>query len=133
MDGWATLFRSQVEGEILMKKIKLILLCFTVLFISACQSDSNGKTQSSSTEKSISSAETSSSVVTVDGKTIDSSDIDDSRKINPSSDVAKLRRNLYQAGVNSSGLTDKMLEKYQQEAQEANEDVVAYIKSKINK
>ncbi len=106
-----------------MKTRQLFLLMAMLFLVTACQ-----KKEASNTTLSESLA---SSEVTIQS-TIISSDIDDTRKTEPTSDVAKLRRQLYEAGVNSSTLTDEMLTRYEQEAKKQNEDVIDYIKKKLD-
>lgn len=60
-----------------------------------------------------------------------SSTIDDVRKVNPETDVSNLRRQLYEAGVNSSALSDEELEKYAQEAEKKQRDFIEYVKEKL--
>ncbi len=106
-----------------MKTRQLFLLMAMLFLVTACQ-----KKEASNTTLSESLA---SSEVTIQS-TIISSDIDDTRKTEPTSDVAKLRRQLYEAGVNSSTLTDEVLTRYEQEAKKQNEDVIDYIKKKLD-
>lgn len=106
-----------------MKTRQLFLLMAMLFLVTACQ-----KKEASNTTLSESLA---SSEVTIQS-TIISSDIDNTRKTEPTSDVAKLRRQLYEAGVNSSTLTDEVLTRYEQEAKKQNEDVIDYIKKKLD-
>lgn len=106
-----------------MKTRQLFLLMAMLFLVTACQ-----KKEASNTTLSESLA---SSEVTIQS-TIISSDIDDTRKTEPTSDVGKLRRQLYEAGVNSSTLTDEVLTRYEQEAKKQNEDVIDYIKKKLD-
>lgn len=106
-----------------MKTRQLFLLMAMLFLVTACQ-----KKEASNTTLSESFA---SAEVTIQS-TILSSDIDDTRKTEPISDVAKLRRQLYEAGVNSSTLTDEVLTRYEQEAKQQNEDVIDYIKKKLD-
>ncbi|MGH2226979.1 hypothetical protein ACQ1ZN_15350, partial [Enterococcus faecalis] len=54
------------------------------------------------------------------------------RELNPTDDVSKTRRQLYEQGINSSTITDKELKEYISEAKEQKKDVIDYIKQKIN-
>ncbi|MGC6767103.1 hypothetical protein [Enterococcus sp. LJL51] len=106
-------------------KLIVVVSIFVLITISGCT-----KNTETNTDKS---QETKSNEVIIDSSTIDSSDIDDIRKEEPSNTVSQLRRKLYEAGVNSSQITDSMLEQYEKEAAEKNIDFAEYVREEVNK
>jgi len=108
-----------------MKKKLIVLLL--ALFLTACSNNTVEKNRdSSSTEVSTKQQTTQSSI------TIETTENLKNRELNPTDDVSKTRRQLYEQGINSSTITDKELKEYISEAKEQKKDVIDYIKQKIN-
>lgn len=119
-----------------MKKTGLVICLITLLLLSGCSKkgseDPKDSTQSTDTATSKeSSMENSSSGSIQEFSSIDSSNVDDVRKEVPTDSVSTLRRELYQAGINSSTLTDDELVHYQQEATAQGIDFTDYVKGKL--
>lgn len=117
-----------------MKKLGLITCLLTIFVLSACRANTDvttpaKRTVTSTTESTI---ERSSSSATQEFSSIDSSNVDDVRKETPSDTASVLRRELYQAGINSSTLTDDDLVTYQKEAKEQGKEFKDYVKEKLN-
>lgn len=117
-----------------MKKLGLIACLLTIFVLTACKANTDTATlaRNTVTETKESSVESSSNSATQEFSSINSSNIDDVRKETPSDTVSVLRRELYQAGINSSTLTDDDLITYQKEAKEQGKDFKEYVKEKIN-
>ena len=114
-----------------MKK-KLIVLSLALL-LTACSNNTGGKnSDASSTEVSTKRQTTQSSKkdssnpdttpTSTSSITIETTENLKNRELNPTDDVSKTRRQLYEQGINSSTITDK----------EQKKDVIDYIKQKIN-
>lgn len=122
-----------------MKTLKVAsMAAMTLIVLSACHTTNTTKSStstSSTTQTTVSTTQTTSSEVdtatSMSSYTMDSEKIDDTRKETPTEDVSFLRRTLYQAGINSSELTDEQLLTYDQEAKAANQDFADYVKAKI--
>lgn len=124
-----------------MKK-KLIVLSLALL-LTACSNNTGGKNRdASSTEVSTKQQTTQSSKkdssnpdttpTSTSSITIETTENLKNRELNPTDDVSKTRRQLYEQGINSSTITDKELKEYISEAKEQKKDVIDYIKQKIN-
>ncbi|MCB5955705.1 hypothetical protein [Enterococcus sp. CWB-B31] len=121
---------------------KILTLALTVLFIGTLSACNKSKTKETNTtaESSAQSNETSSSIsndsVSSDQQNTSEpattiSSVDDVRKVTPEEDVSTLRRQLYEAGINSSGMTDSKIEEYAKQAKEKDIDFVTYVEENI--
>lgn len=124
-----------------MKKKLIVLLL--ALFLTACSNNTGGKnSDASSTEVSTKQQTTQSSKkdssnpdttpTSTSSITIETTENLKNSELNPTDDVSKTRRQLYEQGINSSTITDKELKEYISEAKEQKKDVINYIKQKIN-
>lgn len=59
--------------------------------------------------------------------------VDDVRKPEPEKDVSLLRRQLYEAGINSSELSDSEIEEYAKQAEEKGIDFITYMRDTVLK
>ncbi|MCB5952325.1 hypothetical protein LI951_09635 [Enterococcus sp. BWT-B8] len=121
---------------------KILTLALAVLFIGTLSACNKSKTKETNTtaESSAQSNETSSSIsndsVSSDQQNTSEpattiSSVDDVRKVTPEEDVSTLRRQLYEAGINSSGMTDSKIEEYAKQAKEKDIDFVTYVEENI--
>lgn len=126
----------------MMKKIlSLFLAVLFVGMLAGCNKSDKDKTnqssQESTTQTTQGSSTTDSSTNNSSGEqqsgTVISTTIDDVRKINPEKEVSVLRRELYEAGINSSQMTDAEIEEYAKAAEEKNLDFITYIQEEVLK
>lgn len=111
------------------------ILCLA--FLSACQKQQD-ETQSSSTvtQEVTSTSEMENSTTSSDRmestqETINLSDVSDVRTEHPTQVASQLRRQLYEAGINSRELSDAQLEAYAKEAEKKGIDPITYIQTKL--
>lgn len=111
------------------KKLIILISLGIVLIISGCSDHSKDSTTKSSTNITMASGSEVSSEKEAfsTNDSIDDSSIDDVRKENPTDDVSQLRRQLYEAGINSSTISDSELEQYKKEADEKEIEFSTYI------
>lgn len=111
-------------------KIVLFISLSAIFLISGCSSNSTKETEESAKKDyDLSSVKESTEIETIastDGSINDSS-IDDVRKENPINTVSQLRRQLYEAGINSSSISDSELEQYKKEADEKGIEFTKYV------
>ena len=118
-----------------MKKIGLILMVLASSSLVACGAKKDDVTPVNSASKSTSaikkptppkSSEESSSSETLpsSNQTVKTSDVQDS-------DLTKARLSLYEAGVDSSSISDEQLLKYWDEAKKEKIDFVKYVQDKL--
>lgn len=111
------------------RKLILVVSLVTFFLISGCSNSKKETTNSTQKNEEVSTTKKSSeseAIASTDG-TIEDSSIDDVRKENPTDTVSKLRRQLYEAGINSSTLSDSELEKYKEEADEKGMEFTKYV------
>ena len=111
------------------RKILLFVSLFTVILISGCSNSTKKTEESSKQHEEVSTVKKSSeseTIASTDGSINDSS-IDDVRKENPTDTVSQLRRQLYEAGINSSSISNSELEQYKKEADEKGIEFTKYI------
>ena len=120
-----------------MKKLIVLLLA---LFLTACSNNTGEKIatlhllkyQLSSKLPSLlkDSSNPDTTPTSTSSITIETTENLKNRELNPTDDVSKTRRQLYEQGINSSTITDKELKEYISEAKEQKKDVINYIKQK---
>ncbi|MHC5229565.1 hypothetical protein ACYSNW_14970 [Enterococcus sp. LJL99] len=113
-----------------MKKRILLLSLIAVFMVTGCSKTSKNSTvESKKTAQTVSEIKESSADQTSESTeiSIDDSSIDDIRKENPQETVSQLRRELYEAGINSSQITDSELVQYKKEATENGIEFTEYV------
>lgn len=111
------------------------ILCLA--FLSACQKQqdtthsSSTATQEVTSTSEVESSTTSSDRMESTQATIPYSDVSDVRTEHPVQVASQLRRQLYEAGINSRELSDAQLEAYAKEADEQGIDPIVYIQTKL--
>lgn len=124
-----------MEANIMKKFLSLFLAVLLVGVLSGCnrsnKEDTDKSSQNSTSQTTTSSSTASSSTSEKQSETVLSTTIDDVRKVNPEKEVSVLRRELYEAGINSSEMSDAEIEEYAKEAEEKNLDFITYIEEEV--
>ncbi|WP_086351166.1 hypothetical protein [Candidatus Enterococcus clewellii] len=119
------------------KIVSLFLAVLLVGVLSGCtksekkSTDKTKETTSQTTQRSDSS--TSEAQTSTTESITEVSTVDDARKLTPDKEASILRRELYEAGINSSEMSDAEIEEYAVKAKEENLDFITYIQEKVLK
>lgn len=126
-----------------MKKfLPMLLAVLLVGVLSGCNKsdkDTTSQTSQSSSDTAFSSSTENNSSSTSEEQTSSTesitevSSVDDTRKTTPENDVSVLRRELYEAGINSSEMSDSDVEEYAKQAAEKGIDFITYMKETVLK
>ncbi len=118
-----------------MKKIGLILMILASSALVACGAKKDDGAPVKSTSKSTSAIKkptpSKSSETPISSETLPSSNQTVKTSDVQGSDLTKARLSLYEAGVNSSSISDEQLLKYWDEAKKEKLDFVKYVQSKL--
>lgn len=116
------------------KRYVCLMSAILVLVVVGCSNHSKKEMTNRSTstvELSTSKDSSEKEVIANTEGTINESSIDDVRKENPTDTVSQLRRQLYEAGINSSTMSDSELEQYKKEADEKEMEFTKYVSDSI--